>query len=538
MATVSHILVLIEGDAKSLNTSLAQASASTTAFSRTAATASKTSGSALSSIGRQAKSALGGLVPLAAGAAILAVGKLALEFDDAFTRIETLSTASTEDIQRWKGEVLELAGETAQAPQELADALFFLSSAGLDSTQVMEALEQSAKASAIGLGETQDVANITASALNAYSEAGLTATQVTDALVAAVKAGRAEPEEFANALGRILPIASQAGVTFQDVTASLAQLSNIGLDVNEGVTAMRGALQALITPGAMAADAMESIGLSAQDILDVIHEDGLVGAIRMVDEAAKANTETQADYLGVLREIIPNVRSLTGVLGLTAQEARAVDETFRAVTESAGATDEAMKVLEQSAGFRLRKAWNDLVVILTKVGQDVLPHIATAFEAVTMVIGPLADHLDAILLTLAGYAAIRFLPPLVTRLAIAFQLGGASASNFVKNLRTVGTLGAVVGILEVTTGLIERINGLDFKAMGKEAGVSARLLEFAANQMQSADKAWSDVNLKGLIASLDGVGDQTQRTNADHPGATTALRDLGISARDTYEHPR
>jgi TP901 family phage tail tape measure protein len=174
--------------------------------------------------------------------------KAAADFDQAMTRVAALSNTSASAVEGMRDEVLKLSGETAQAPQELADALFFLASAGLDAEEVMPALEASAKGAAVGLGTTADVANIVASAMNAYSKSGLTAAQVTDTLTAAVREGRAEPEEFAQALGRILPIASTIGVTFDQVTASLASLSNIGLDVNEGVTAMRGVFQALAAP--------------------------------------------------------------------------------------------------------------------------------------------------------------------------------------------------------------------------------------------------------------------------------------------------
>ena len=108
-----------------------------------------------------------GLVGTAVAAAAIAATKLSLEYDDAFTKIAAVSNASAQDVAKWKNEVLDLAGATAQAPKELADALFFLASAGLKTSQIMPVLAASAKASAAGLGETADVAKLTANVLNA-----------------------------------------------------------------------------------------------------------------------------------------------------------------------------------------------------------------------------------------------------------------------------------------------------------------------------------------------------------------------------------
>jgi TP901 family phage tail tape measure protein len=369
LATLASLLVVMGMNTTGLTAGAARANAS------------------LAGLGKVAKGTLGSVVPLAAAGAGIAVGVFAkrsldaaIAFDESFTRIAAISNATAADISAWKEEVLSLAGETAKAPEELADALFFLSSAGLKANQIMPALEASAKAAASGLGETADVANIVASALNAYAGAGLTAASVTDTLVAAVREGRAEPEEFAGALGRILPIASQAGVTFDQVAASLASLSNIGLDVNEAVTAMRGVIQAIVAPGSMAADALKKIGLTAQDMLDAISEDGIIGALRMLDTAARENTDTQADYIGVLRQVVPNVRSLTGVLGLTGQKAEKVDAIFDRVLNSTGAMGDAFKTTAESDAFKLRKALNDLAIAGQRVASDALPAIVEGVQ--------------------------------------------------------------------------------------------------------------------------------------------------------------
>ncbi len=330
-----------------------------------------------------------------AGGAILAIGvaatKTALDYDDAFTKIAASSNASAADVEKWKGQVLDLAGKTAQAPKELADALYFLASAGLKSSQIMPTLAASAEASAVGLGDTADIAKITANTLNAYAGSGLKAKQVTDTLVAAVREGSANTDEFSTAIGRILPIASAAGISFGSVAASLSSLSNIGLDVNEGVTAMRGLFQALISPTSAASDAMAGIGLSAQDLLDSLQQNGLIATIRLLDTAVKKNTTTGADYMGTLRAIVPNVRSLTGFLGLTTQEADKVDTVFKRVSESTGSLDKAFKTTSESAGFKFRQALADLQVVAIKLGDLILPVLATIVDFLVKNVGPAWD---------------------------------------------------------------------------------------------------------------------------------------------------
>lgn len=395
----------------------------------------------LAKLGQQLGTIVGSPVGALAGAAVIgAVGRLTISFEDAFTRIASLSNASAADVAAWRDQVLTLSGETAQAPQDLADALYFLASAGLETSQVMPVLEASAQGAAVGLGDVSTVARITANALNAYAGSGLQASEVTDTLVAAVREGSVEPDEFADSLGRILPIAEQAGVSFQDVAASIASLTNIGLNAFEAVTAMRGALQAIAAPGTLAAKAMDSVGLSAQDLLDAISEGGLYGALGVLDDAIKANTDTQAEYIGTFRAIIPNVRALTGVLGLTGQEASKVQAIFDNVSESTGSLARALEITAGGPGFQMRQLMAELQELAIRVGTSLLPlatDLADAFIAISPVLEDVANHAKELAIAFGLVYGFSKLPSLLTAVGTALtSLGATQAGTAMTGLAT------------------------------------------------------------------------------------------------------
>ena len=70
--------------------------------------------------------------------------KMAIDFQDSMTKINTLVGITAEEVNSMAEEVKKLSGETAKSPQELADALFTVTSAGLRGNEAMEALEQAA----------------------------------------------------------------------------------------------------------------------------------------------------------------------------------------------------------------------------------------------------------------------------------------------------------------------------------------------------------------------------------------------------------
>ena len=129
-----------------------------------------------------------------------------------------------------------MATKTGRSANDAAEALFFITSAGLRGSEAMEVLEASLKAAAVGLGETKTVADLATSALNAYGSENLSATDATDVMVTAVREGKLEAGELAQSMGRVLPLASAMGVEFHEVGAAFAALSRTGTNAAEAST--------------------------------------------------------------------------------------------------------------------------------------------------------------------------------------------------------------------------------------------------------------------------------------------------------------
>src|SRR3990167_7626304 len=146
----------------------------------------------------------------AAGAAL----KFSSQFETSLTKVGSITNIGVENMGEMREAILKLAPAVGVGPTALSDALLVVASTGLTGASALAVLEQSAKASAIGLGDAKDVARAVTSAITAYGEENLNAEQATRALFVAVKEGGAEANEFAGTLGRVVGIASQVGVSF------------------------------------------------------------------------------------------------------------------------------------------------------------------------------------------------------------------------------------------------------------------------------------------------------------------------------------
>lgn len=379
----------------------------------------------LSAAGQVLTTSLGAGFAIAGAAAV----KASLDFERAFTKIDASSNASAADIARWREEVMSLSTATGVAPQELADGLFFLASAGLKTSAVMETLEVSARAAASGFGEMGEISRLLIAVQNAYAASGQTAAAAGDTLAAAIRESTAEADDFSTAIGRVLPIAAAAGVEFNEVAASLSSLSNIGLPVNEGVTALRGLLKSIVAPTKQAKDAMSDLGISTDQLRAILSEQGLLAALQTLNERSNGN-------LDILRNLIPNVRALTGELGLTGENADHVNEIFQRLLNSTGSLDDAFSTTAEGPAFQFQVALARLQQALIDFGEDLLPTVISALKILIPALQLAANFAGTALQAFLLYKGLIFLPKLLLGIGLGLEriVALEGAANVFKGL--------------------------------------------------------------------------------------------------------
>jgi len=271
----------------------------------------------LTNIGR-AMSEAGGRMTTGITLPVLAIGaavaKVGTDFETVMKRAVGLAGVSADAIGGVKASILALGKEVGKTPQELGEAFYFVASAGFTAAEAMDVLRIAAMASAAGLGTTQDVAKVLGLVINAYGHENITAARAADILTAAVRDGTAEADAFASVLGRVVPTAATLGVSFDQVTAAIAAMTQSGLSADEAATSLNQVMVSLLKPTREAEQAMADMGLSAEGLRKQLREQGLLAVLRTLEERFAGNDEAASLVFG-------NVRALRGVLSLLGLDA-------------------------------------------------------------------------------------------------------------------------------------------------------------------------------------------------------------------------
>ena len=383
--------ILLEADSSKLSKGLDKAGSKLQAF-----------GAKTQAVGKNLSTKLTLPLSLAGGAAL----KLGVDFDKSMTKIQSLVGVAAADVDKMGETAKKMATDTGKSAAEAAEALFFITSAGLRGKEATDVLNASLKAAAVGLGETATVADLATSAMNAYGSANLNAEAATDVMVSAVREGKLEASELAQSMGAVLPVASNMGVKFHEVGAAFAALSRTGTGAAEAATQIRSILTSLLKPTKQAEDQLSALGLSSAGLRQSLKEDGLLATLEILKQKFEGNDTAAQNVFG-------NVRALSGVMDLLGAGVDSTRAIFDAMNDTQGATAKAFEATSESASFKLTKGLNSVKIALTEVGAVLLDSLVPLIEGFTKTVITITkkfNELDKstkkIILAIGGIAAV------------------------------------------------------------------------------------------------------------------------------------
>ena len=435
-------------------------------------------------------------------APILGLGAAAFnaekKFDHQMNMMVTMVGIAKDEVEAMRVPVMNLASETGIMAKELADAMQYITSSGFEDTaEALDILSASAKVAAVNQVEVKNVSDLVTSAMNAYRKSGLEASDVTDMLVRSVALGKAEFEDLVAAMGIILPVAADMGVTFEEISGMMAMLTRTGTTAETAATQLRQLLSQLMGPASQAHEALESLNWSADAFRKTVAEKGLFQAlIQFKDKLYDLGSVEIAD------DVFGNIRALSAFLNVTGE---AMEENIYVAEEmknSIGETDRAFKEYSNTITAVWNRALADsnnaLIELGTSLKEFILPILITFSNSIknlaawwrgltdsqknfiqvtAVVVASLGPIITLVSKIIKLYGAVRLA---IIGIANAYKTARKAASlyNAVQMANPYGLAIAAVGLL--VGGLVNYISKL------KEARKETELLADATNEFNAA----------------------------------------------------
>lgn len=301
-----------------------------------------------------------------------------------------------------------------------ANALYYAYSSGVEGSEkeLVNFTAQMAKLSQVIRTNQTDTVNAVTSAFNAYNLSVKNAAEVSDVFYGIVKRGKAEGNELASSLGQVIPTAATAGVSLNELGASVTSLTKV-MNTRNAITYLNNMLSKLIKPTKESRLEAKKLGIELG--LDALQAKGFSGMMQELREKTLGNRES-------LLRIFPDLRGQRAALQLLNKGWGDFQSQLQFFNNKAGITDIAFEKLNQSIEYQL----------------SILPQ---TFNKIKIAAG---DVMTSIL-TLGG--ALEPVLRMFNNMSPAGQ----------KVVGALTLMGAVYGLLKAKTALFTAVQGVEIR---------------------------------------------------------------------------
>jgi TP901 family phage tail tape measure protein len=395
--------------------------------------------------------------------------KMGADFDGAMERIHTQAGASQKEVNKLKGEVLDLAKHSAQGPTDLADALYRLEGAGLHGAKAMRALREASNLAAVGNARVEDTAKTLSQIYFTGIKGAGDFQKVVGEVNATVGAGDLRLQSLVDALGTGLPAAAKTvGLSFHDITGALAVFGDETNNVSGWSAQLATAFHFLTDPTQKAQGALESMGIGASQLNDDMHKPkGLLTALSDLKTHLEAlpgglHGPKAAEILG---DILPGGRGR--VLVVLMNQLDRYRQKMEQIKDTTSEFSSDVQKTQQTTQYKIHAAWAKIQADAVTLGQTLGPDFLKVGQEI-------ADEADKIA------TAFSKLPPGTQQMIIKGGLITAGIGPALKVLSIfTGGISKLMTLTKTVGGLIAGEKAL-FRMGGKGKGISGAAVQRVA----------------------------------------------------------
>ena len=433
----------------------------------------KDTGSNISSVGSSIKNVGGQITDVGKKFAVVSAGatatgvslfNMAESFTQGMNKVNTLVDLSSEELNEYSKQLKQVAKDTGGSLTDLSESMYQAISASVPLEDSIKAVEVATKLSKGGFTDSATAIDMLTSAINAMGLSYDEVETISDKFIATQNAGKTTIAEMASSIGQVAPTASAAGLSLDELLASVATLTANGTATSEAMTAMKAALSNIIKPSTQASNLAKELGLEFSST--ALASKGLAGFLADVQEKTKGNVDDMALLFG-------STEALNAIVTLTGQGNEKFVESLESISNASGDTQDAFDKMSASAGQRFSKAINELKINFMDLGDKLAPIVellANGVSKVAEAFGNMGSTTQTVIVAIGALLAI--ISPLIIILGTVVASIG-SVISFVGTLVTgIGTLiGWISSAIGIVSSFVAALNPITLVIAGVAAAV-------------------------------------------------------------------
>ena len=300
------------------------------------------------------------------------------DFDSAMAKVQAVSGASAEDMDKLAAKAKEMGETTKFSASESAEALNYMAMAGWKTEDMLNGLEGIMNLAAASGSDLATTSDIVTDALTAMGYSAGDAGRLADVMAAASSNANTNVEMMGQTFQYAAPIVGALGYSMEDTATAIGLMANAGIKGEKAGTALRSVLTRLSAPPAECAKAMERLGISITD-----SEGKMKPLNSVIDDLRKAFDGLSESEQTQLAKNIAGQEAMSGLLAIVNAAPADYEKLTQAVNNSTGAAKNMADTMQDNVGGKMTKLKSQLEGIYLTIWKKVEPVISKTIDSIS-----------------------------------------------------------------------------------------------------------------------------------------------------------
>ena len=350
---------------------------------------------------------------LAKGAAVVAAGAAPLvamigtaaNFEQAMSKVKAITNSSNEDMARLNETAQQLGATTQFSATQAAEAMSYLGMAGWKTDQIIDGMPGMLDLAAASGSDLATVADIVSDDLTAFGMSADQAGHMADVMAAASTNANTNVEMMGMTFKYAGAVAGALGYSLEDVSIATGLMANAGIKADQAGTSLRAIMTRLIDPPKDAADALNTLGISA------INADGSVKPFRqtIMELREKFQGLSQSEK-AQMASSIAGTDAMSGFLAVVNASDSDFNTLANAIDNADGASKQMANTMNDNAKGGAIQLQSAIEGVSIAIGSIFLPTLARIAGVMAQTVGSVAnwakEHQELVGIIITTTAAI------------------------------------------------------------------------------------------------------------------------------------
>jgi TP901 family phage tail tape measure protein len=433
---------------------------------------------------------------VALGVALTIATQKAIAFEHGMSQVNTTAQLGKPELKQLTGELLDMGANSTVALDQIPGAFNSVISAVGDTKKSLAIFEPSLKAAQAGFTDIKVVTEALTNTMGSVGDA--TPTEALDVMFATMRLGKAEFKDIAAYLPKIIPLANNVGIKYQEIAGAFALMTGKGQSAEQTAMLLQNAMTAL-SKSEVIYGTKSQAGFIRSGIAIFDHAGKMRNLVDIVGDLSK-RTQGMTDQ---------QRQAFLNGLGLDAQAAA----SFSVMAQNAGDLKKFVDGTRNSAG-EMNKAYglsldttskmtmmgNKWEKMVTEIGFQLLPLWNECLDMASGALDLITQHSGGFV-SLLKVAAYVLMPPFVAAfVGIKVVLAGIYAAWRLVNAAITFQFTLVKALFSWLGGAVDWV----YNKLGGEGSLIDKLFGGSSSVWDSV-KTLFDNFLKLSMATLDAI---------------------------------